>query len=137
MPLSAAIPQGARARLIEIQDVTMDEVNQDCEEEVESLAISLDIDNRTQLAEAEGRTYLQAPASTSTEKRPKLDFNVIKDNLKKASEHVVVENTLNEYRRCALSGTHRASHVFTKLTDAGINFRRFVLSSASYKRRMY
>lgn len=97
MPSKQPIPQGARSYLLTCQSVGAQAIEQDNEEEVESLLSGIDLDNHIERSEAAGTYYLRAPNSTI--KKQKLDLETVKKNLKKASENVVVDNTLNEYRR--------------------------------------
>ncbi|KAG1871446.1 hypothetical protein F4604DRAFT_1926179 [Suillus subluteus] len=74
--------------------VTYEAVADDQEEEIESLMAAVDIEHKQQ--ESSG-TYLREQAEPSKKRR--LDVDGMSKNLKTASQHVVVSNTLSEYRR--------------------------------------
>lgn len=95
----STIPDGARQCLLSSQSIDAPAINQDREDEVESLMSGIQLeDNCTTQIENARIHHLrnQQPAS----KKQKLNMETAKKHLKAASENVVVDNTLQEYRRC-------------------------------------
>ncbi|KAH9842309.1 uncharacterized protein C8Q71DRAFT_852879 [Rhodofomes roseus] len=98
MPPQCLIPDRALSILAETQSsVPTQEIEDDHEAEVESLVSGIDLDDRMEQSASTGTHYLREASSVF--KKQKLDQTVMSDNLKKASANVVVDNTLNEYRR--------------------------------------
>lgn len=85
--------QAQASCFLESQDISLEAVKEDQAEEVESYEAALDIEAH----EVTNGHYLQRPIKS--EKRRKIEPAELTANLRKASEHVIVENTQNEYRR--------------------------------------
>ncbi|KAH9913412.1 uncharacterized protein B0H18DRAFT_1126275 [Fomitopsis serialis] len=96
------IPNGALQCLLGSESIGAEDVEQDHEEEVESLLASLQ-DLGVHCRQEPGTTANSATDDVDEDdnsvKKQKLDLNMAKKHLKKASEQVVVANTLQEYQR--------------------------------------
>jgi hypothetical protein len=88
-----SIPRAA-AYLAESSTISIEAVREDQDEEIESYQSAIDIDD----IEAKGNGHYLPKPSTS-DKRTKIDHSQLKNNLKKASEGIIVSNTQSEYRR--------------------------------------
>lgn len=95
MSQQSSLPAGALFCLQNSKNIDDQFVEQDCEEEVESLLSGIDLDNHQEESISAGTHYLWD--ATSTLQKQKLSIDTIKENLKKASANVVVDNTLSEY----------------------------------------
>lgn len=90
--------------------VTYEAIADDQEEEIESLMAAMDIEHKQQESSS---TYLCEQAEPSKKRR--LDVDGMSKNLKTASQHIVVSNTLSEYRRYdtpsyAMQSSDRSPH---------------------------
>ncbi|GBE83362.1 hypothetical protein SCP_0504100 [Sparassis crispa] len=86
---------GAAACLLEAQMVCFQEVVDEQIEEQESMEQAMDVDNRL---DADSH-YLREPDPVHKKQKLSASKENLVENLKKASAHVIVENTQNEYRR--------------------------------------
>ncbi|TFY58916.1 hypothetical protein EVJ58_g6116 [Rhodofomes roseus] len=99
------IPDGALQCLLHSQNIDAQDIEQENEEEVESLLAGLqDINVPSRLQpetsmDTGAGTYQLLNVELHAVKKQRLDSSIMKKHLKKASEQVVVENTLQEYRR--------------------------------------
>jgi hypothetical protein len=80
--------------LAESSGISIEAVQEDQEEEIESFQSALDIEDCE--AKCDGH-YLHKPSKP--DKKAKVDHAQLKGNLKKASEHIIVSGTQTEYRR--------------------------------------
>jgi hypothetical protein len=80
--------------LAESSGISIEAVQEDQVEEIESYMSAIDIEDRE--TKCDGH-YLREP--TPSNKKTKVDYAQLKGNLKKASEHVIVSTTQSEYRR--------------------------------------
>ncbi|OBZ71137.1 hypothetical protein A0H81_08475 [Grifola frondosa] len=104
---------GAATYLLASLNVSSQDVAEEQEEEIETMAMSSDFDDRL----AVNSHYVRPPSET--DKKPKIDQSELAKNLKKASEHVVVEDTLNEYRRLWKQFTEFCAHIgYVKTSEA-------------------
>ena len=85
--------RGAATYLQEAQDIDSLDVEEEQNEEIDSLLAACDLDDR----QAVNSHYLREPDAIS--KRQKTSIEELTEHLDKASEQVVVESTLAEYRR--------------------------------------
>jgi len=84
--------------LAESSGISIEAVQEDQEEEIESYMSAIDIEACE--TKCEGH-YLRKPSKP--DKKMKVDHAQLKGNLKKASEHIIVSGTQTEYRRWALT----------------------------------
>jgi|SRR5882762_6824756 hypothetical protein len=80
--------------LAESSSISIEAVEEDREEEIESYMSAIDIEDRD--TKCNGH-YLREPSKS--DKKAKVDHAQLKGNLKKASEHIIVSGTQTEYRR--------------------------------------
>lgn len=95
---------GASAYLKELAAVSPEEVNEDNEDEIEAYNAGIDFDNHVEDADLEAGVsddtyHLRTPPMSN--KHIKLDPEYLNNQLKKASEAIVVASTRTEYERFA------------------------------------
>lgn len=100
------IPDGARQCLLSSESINSHAINQDREDELESLNAGINLEDmcETQVQTA-GIHHLRKEQPAN--KKQRIDTEAVKKHLKVASENVVVDNTLREYRRYV--GSHPTS----------------------------
>ncbi|PSR73180.1 hypothetical protein PHLCEN_2v10957 [Hermanssonia centrifuga] len=102
MPIDLHALTQAKTHLAKVtRDINLVEVEDDREEEIDSLVNGLKFDSDVLAAGAmnqDNPAYLQ-PQSDLSNKRQKVTIEKYMENFKRASAQVLVENTIKEYER--------------------------------------
>lgn len=98
--MASIIPDGALQCLLSSESIDAPTINQDREDEVESLMAGIRIEDSCNTQAQTAIVYhLRSEQPANKKQKLQVDTETVKRNLKTASENVVVDNTLQEYRR--------------------------------------
>ncbi|OBZ68532.1 hypothetical protein A0H81_11679 [Grifola frondosa] len=78
--------------LLTAQNISLQKIAEEQDEEIDTMLMAADFDNQQII----DKYYMWPPSEPK--KKEKIDLSELEKHLKKASEHVVVEDTLNEYQ---------------------------------------